>query len=99
MAPKDGRRRTKDERMDEAETGETTKVVTTGVTTGVWWRCRGCGQVLGLAAGEGLWLSVMVMVDERVRVRCRGCGSYRTWRPAPAGEGGGEWDGEVRRVG
>lgn len=82
--------------------GETTEVVTTGEAAparlGAGWRCRRCGQVLGVAAGDGLWLSVSVLVDERVRLRCGECGSYRTWRPAPA-VGEGEWDGEVRRVG
>lgn len=81
--------------------GETTEgdeyiVVTTG---GELWRCRGCGQVLGVVvAGGELWLSLVVVVEERVRLRCR-CGRLRTWRPAPAGGERGEWNGEVRRVG
>lgn len=50
------------------------------------WRCRSCGQVLGVTVGRVLVLSLQVQVDKQVRVQCRACGAWQTWYP-PGGEG------------
>jgi len=50
------------------------------------WRCRSCGQVLGVGVGTRLVLSVGVAVEDRTRLMCRACGRWQTWYP-PGGEG------------
>lgn len=62
---------------------------------GVAWRCRECGQVLGVGVGRMLLLSVSVAVEASIRVQCRGCWGWQAWYPP--GEGGGA--GVVRWVG
>lgn len=84
--------------MEDEIEGETTEVVTTkgdaARVVGVAWRCRGCGQVLGVEVGRVLWLSVSVAVESSIRVQCRGCWGWQAWYPPV--EGG---QGRVRWVG
>lgn len=45
------------------------------------WRCRGCGQVLGLTIGQTLIIGMLVAVDRETRMQCRACGLWQTWYP------------------
>lgn len=66
---------------------------------GVAWRCRECGQVLGIGLGRVLLLSVAVAVESSIRVQCRGCWGWQAWYPPGSEEVQGRREGGVRRVG
>lgn len=66
---------------------------------GVAWRCRECGQVLGIGLGRVLLLSVAVAVESSIRVQCRGCWGWQAWYPPGSEERDGRREGGVRWVG
>lgn len=70
-----------------------------GAPVGVAWRCRECGQVLGIGLGRVLLLSVAVAVESSIRVQCRGCWGWQAWYPPGSEEVQGRREGGVRWVG
>ena len=43
------------------------------------WKCRHCGQVLGMVRGKLLLLSLAVAIDRTVSLQCLNCRRFQTW--------------------
>lgn len=55
----------------------------------VWWKCRYCGQALGVVREPLLLLGLLIAVDKKTTFLCLHCNRWQTWHdrvPTSAGE-------------